>query len=130
MITVVGSFIMMVVISPVLVLVFVITIPMSILFTRYMTRKVRPLFHMRSVRLGELNGFVEEIITGQKTTKAYHQEETMISRFDEKNNAAVDAYYNADYLRQHDRPLCELHQQPVPVLCEHLWRHPVPVWHI
>ena len=89
-ITVVGSFLMMV-------LVFVITIPMSILFTRYMTKKVRPLFHMRSVRLGELNGFVEENITGQKTTKAYHQEETMISRFDEKNKAAVDSYYNADY---------------------------------
>ena len=96
-ITVVGSFLMMVVISPVLVLVFAVTIPMSILFTRYMTKKVRPLFHMRSVRLGELNGFVEENITGQKTTKAYHQEETMISRFDEKNKAAVDSYYNADY---------------------------------
>ena len=96
-ITVVGSFLMMVLISPVLVLVFAVTIPMSILFTRYMTRKVRPLFHMRSVRLGEMNGFVEENITGQKTTKAYHQEETMISRFDEKNKAAVDSYYNADY---------------------------------
>ena len=96
-ITVVGSFLMMVVISPVLVLVFAVTIPMSILFTRYMTRKVRPLFHMRSVRLGEMNGFVEENITGQKTTKAYHQEETMISRFDERNKAAVDSYYNADY---------------------------------
>ena len=96
-ITVVGSFIMMVVISPTLVLVFVITIPMSILFTRYMTKKVRPLFHQRSVKLGEMNGFVEEIITGQKTTKAYHQEETMISRFDQRNKAAVDAYYNADY---------------------------------
>ena len=96
-ITVVGSFIMMVAISPVLVLVFVITIPMSILFTRYMTKKVRPLFRQRSVKLGEMNGFVEEVITGQKTTKAYHQEETMVSRFDERNKAAVDAYYNADY---------------------------------
>ena len=96
-ITVVGSFLMMVVISPALVLVFVITIPMSILFTRYMTKKVRPLFHTRSVRLGKLNGFVEEVITGQKTTKSYHQEETMVGRFDEKNDAAVDAYYNADY---------------------------------
>ena len=38
-ITVVGSFLMMVVISPVLVLVFAVTIPMSILFTRYMTRE-------------------------------------------------------------------------------------------
>ena len=97
LVTVTGSFIMMVAISPVLVLVFVITIPMSILFTRYMTKKVRPLFHQRSVKLGEMNGFVEEVITGQKTTKAYHQEETMVSRFDERNKAAVDAYYNADY---------------------------------
>ncbi len=40
---------------------------------------------------------MEEIISGQKTIKAYHQEETMVGRFDVKNNEAVDAYYNADY---------------------------------
>ncbi len=96
-ITVLGSLIMMLLISPVLVLVFAVTIPMSILFTRYMTRKVRPLFHKRSVMLGELNGYVEEVITGQKTTKAYHQEDTMLGRFDKRNQNAVDAYYNADY---------------------------------
>ncbi len=96
-ITVIGSLVMMIVISPVLVLVFAVTIPMSIFFTRYMTKKVRPLFHKRSVMLGELNGFVEEIITGQKTTKAYHREQVMVSRFDKRNKEAVDAYYNADY---------------------------------
>ena len=96
-ITIIGSLIAMIAISPLLVLVFAITIPISILFTRYMTRKVRPLFRKRSMSLGELNGFVEEIISGQKTTKAYHQEQTMIGRFDEKNDAAVNAYYNADY---------------------------------
>ena len=96
-ITIVGSLIAMIAISPLLVLVFAITIPISIFFTRYMTRKVRPLFRKRSMSLGELNGFVEEIISGQKTTKAYHQEQTMIGRFDEKNDAAVNAYYNADY---------------------------------
>lgn len=96
-ITVLGSLVMMIAISPMLVLVFAVTIPMSVLFTRYMTKKVRPLFHKRSVMLGELNGFVEEIISGQKTTKAYHQEATQIRRFDQKNKAAVDAYYNADY---------------------------------
>lgn len=96
-ITVAGSLIMMIVISPILVLVFAVTIPMSIFFTRYMTRKVRPLFHKRSVMLGELNGFVEEVISGQKTTKAYHQEATMVGRFDKHNKDAVDAYYNADY---------------------------------
>ena len=96
-ITVIGSLVMMIAISPMLVLVFAVTIPLSIVFTRYMTKKVRPLFHNRSVKLGELNGFVEEVISGQKTTKAYHQEETMTSRFDNKNKEAVDAYYKADY---------------------------------
>ena len=96
-ITVIGSLAMMIIISPELVSVFVITIPASIFFTRYMTRRVRPLFHKRSVKLGELNGYVEEIISGQRTVKAYHQEETIINRFDVKNTEAVDAYYNADY---------------------------------
>lgn len=96
-ITVVGSLIMMLMISPTLVLVFVVTIPVSIFFTKYMTGRVRPLFRRRSAKLGELNGFVEEVISGQKTTKAYHQEETMIGRFDVKNGDAVDAYYDADY---------------------------------
>ena len=96
-ITVVGSFSMMLIISPVMTTIFLITVPTSILFIRYMTAKVRPLFRRRSAKLGELNGYVEEIITGQKTIKAYHQEETMISRFDEHNHDAVTAYYEADY---------------------------------
>ena len=96
-ITVVGSLAMMLLIAPALVSVFVITIPASFFLTRYMARRVRPLFRRRSAKLGELNGFSEEIISGQKTIKAYRQEETMIARFDRKNTEAVDAYYNADY---------------------------------
>lgn len=96
-ITVVGSLAMMLILSPALVLVFVVTIPISIVLTKYMTGKVRPLFRRRSAKLGELNGFTEEIISGQKTIKVYNQEETMIKRFDGKNKEAVDAYYNADY---------------------------------
>lgn len=96
-ITIAGSLIMMLLIAPVLVSVFLVTIPASILLTRYLTRRVRPLFRKRSAKLGELNGYSEEIISGQKTIKAYHQEKTMIERFDQKNTEAVDAYYNADY---------------------------------
>lgn len=96
-ITVVGSLIMMLLISPILVLVFAVTIPISIILTKYMTGKVRPLFRRRSAKLGELNGFVEEIISGHKTIKVYNQEESTIRRFDEKNKEAVDCYYNADY---------------------------------
>jgi ATP-binding cassette subfamily B multidrug efflux pump len=95
--TVVGSLIMMLYISPVLVLIFAVTVPASILITKYMTGKVRPLFRLRSAKLGELSGFVEEIITGQKTIKVYNQEKTVIRRFDEKNREAVDSYYRAEY---------------------------------
>ena len=96
-ITVVGSFIMMLRISPQLIIIFLFTIPASIIFTKYKTKQVRPLFSKRSRALGAMNGYVEEIISGQKTTKSYHQEETMISRFDQKNEDACDAYYRADY---------------------------------
>ena len=96
-ITIVGSLIMMLIISPLLVLVFLVTIPISVVFTKFLIGKVRPLFRKRSAKLGELNGYVEEIITGQKVIKAYHQEETIIGRFEEKNAEAAEAYYRADY---------------------------------
>lgn len=95
-ITVGGSFIMMLSISPKLMLVFAVTIPLSVLFTRYRSRRVRPLFRERSMKLGQLNGFVEEMTSGQKTTKAYSREQVFLNRFDEKNCQAVDAYYKAD----------------------------------
>ncbi len=97
LITVVGAFFMMIVISPKLVLIFAFTVPLSIALTRFITGKTRPLFRMRSRRLGELNGFVEEMISGQRTLKAYHQEENTIGRFDGRNGEAVEAYYRAEY---------------------------------
>lgn len=96
-ITVTGSLSMMISLSPKLVLVFAFTVPLSIFVARTMAKRVHPLFGKRSRKLGELNGYVEEIISGQKTIKAYHQEETMIERFDKRNIEAVDAYYDADY---------------------------------
>lgn len=96
-ITVFGSLIMMLVISPLLVLVMLITIPLSMLYTRYMAKKVKPLFRKRSAKLGELNGFVEEMVSGQKTIKAYAAENAIMERFDHINTETVDAYYDAEY---------------------------------
>ena len=96
-ITVVGALVMMVRISPVLVLVFVVTVPLSIFFTRFMTGRVRPLYHKRSKALGALNGFIEEYVSGQKTIRAYHREADVLKRFDEQNENAVESYYNAEY---------------------------------
>ncbi len=93
-----GSFVMMLTIAPLLVLVFVVTIPISVLITRYIAKKVQPLFRRRSAKLGELNGFVEEMIAGQKTTKAYGCEQVIIDKFEDKNKQAVDAYAEAEYI--------------------------------
>lgn len=95
-VTIVGSLVMMLISAPILVVVFVVTIPLTSLFTWWLTRKVQPLFRRRSSKLGELNGFIEEIITGQKTTKAYGCEEAVISRFEQKNKEAVKAYTVAE----------------------------------
>ena len=96
-ITVIGSFIMMVIISPILVLVMLVTIPLALLYTRYMAKKVRPLFRRRSVKLGELNGFVEEMVSGQMTIKAYAAENAVMERFDSINTDTAEAYYKAEY---------------------------------
>ena len=95
-VTVTVSFIMMLTIAPKLVLIFVFTIPVTFLFTRWMTRRVRPLFRRRSAKLGALNGFVEEMLSGQKTIRAYGREQAVLERFDEKNDAAVEAYTVAE----------------------------------
>ena len=96
-ITVGGALYMMVVISPRLVLVFAFTVPLSACITKFITGKTRPLFRARSASLGNLNGFVEEMVTGQKTLKAYCQEENVIRKFAERNKDAVETYYRAEY---------------------------------
>ncbi len=95
-ITVVVALLMMLSIAPQLVLIFLFTIPVTFLFTRWFTGLVRPLFRKRSAKLGALNGFVEEMLSGQKTIRAYGQERSVLEKFDEKNREAVEAYTKAE----------------------------------
>ena len=97
MVTVFGALGMMISISPILLSVFAITVPASLLFTRFKTRRVRPLFKARSGKLGALNGYAEEMLSGQKTVRAYSREDVIVGRFDKRNDEAVEAYYRADY---------------------------------
>ncbi len=95
---IIGSFVMMLTISPMLITVFVFTLPMSFFIAFKKSKNVRPLFRKRSAKLGQLNGFMEEIISGTKTIKAYNCESSTYEVFEEKNNEAVTAHYNADYM--------------------------------
>ena len=95
--TVIGSLIFMWNISKPMILIFVLTVPVSILFTRYRSKVVRPLFRKRAKKYGELNGFAEEMLTGSRTISAYGRQEVISDRFNKINNEAMDAYYSADY---------------------------------
>ena len=95
--TVVGSLIFMWQISKPMILIFVLTVPVSLLFTRYRSKRVRPLFRKRAKKYGELNGFAEEMLTGSRTISAYGIEKVISSRFNKINDEAMDAFYNAEY---------------------------------
>ena len=95
--TVVGSLLFMWQISKPMILIFALTVPVSLLFTRYRSRKVRPLFRARAKKYGELNGFAEEMLTGSRTISAYGRQDVISDRFNKINDQAMDAYYKAEY---------------------------------
>ena len=95
--TVVGSLVFMWQISKPMILIFALTVPVSLLFTRYRSRKVRPLFSKRSKKYGELNGFAEEMLTGSRTISAYGRQDVISTRFNKINDEAMDAFYKAEY---------------------------------
>ena len=95
-VTIVGSFLMMCSISLPLVSCMLVTIPLSLFYTRRMAKKTRPLFARRSAAYGDMNGFVEEKFSGQKTILSYAYEDGVAREFDEINRQAADAYNQAD----------------------------------
>lgn len=95
--TVVGSLLFMWRISRPMILIFCLTVPVSLLFTRFRSRKVRPLFRARAKKYGELNGFAEEMLTGSRTISAYGRQDVISSRFNKINDEAMDTYYRAEY---------------------------------
>lgn len=96
-VTIAGSLFMMLRICPKLCLVFTITIPLALALASYLTKMVQPMFRARSKAAGELNGYVEEMISGQKTLRAYTQEERVIGEMAVQNKKLVDEYFKTDY---------------------------------
>ena len=97
LVTVIGSFTMMLIISPQLAVISLITIPAAIIYTAKMRKITQPKFSKRSAKYGQMNGFVEEMFSGQKSIVAYAYEKKVSENFDDINTQAADAYYDATY---------------------------------
>lgn len=84
-ITLIGTVTVMIILSPLLTLITMTIIPLLFIGMRMITKRTGPLYKIQQADLGELNGFVEETISGQHIVTAYSQEKRVIREFAEKN---------------------------------------------
>ena len=97
LVTVIGSLVMMVTISLPLSALTLVTVPVSVIYTVHMRKKTQPRYAKRSKCYGTMNGFVEEMLSGQKTILAYAYENRVDERFDRINRDAADAFSDAEH---------------------------------
>ncbi|KHD84789.1 ABC transporter ATP-binding protein [Bacillus ginsengihumi] len=88
-IVLIGTFIMMIILSPVLTIASLATVPLVFLLTRTIARRTSVLFKNNQVELGRLNGHIEETISGIEVVKAFNHEEKAIKEFEEVNKSLL-----------------------------------------
>lgn len=84
--TVLGSFAIMMVYSPLLTLISLSTIFLTIIVSSVMTKFMRKYFMQQQILLGRINGHVEEMVTGYRTVVAYSKEQDAIDEFSSMND--------------------------------------------
>ncbi len=84
--TLVGTVTVMLILSPLLTLITMSIIPLMYIAMRWITKRTGPLYKLQQHDLGELNGYVEETVSGQHVVKAFAQEKRVIREFKEKND--------------------------------------------
>ena len=119
--TVIGIFVMMLLLSPLLTLVSLMGVGMIFLLTKTVTKYTRVLFAGQQKSLGALNGQVEESISGLSVVKAFCREEEMEREFEEKNEelcrVSVKALICSGYLMPLMNVINNLLYVVISVLC-------------
>ena len=84
-INIVGMFIAMLLLSPILTLIGMITIPLTFITTKTLAKKTQKFFVKQQNELGNLNGYIEEMVSGQKVVLLFSEEEKVKKEFGEIN---------------------------------------------
>ncbi|MFT4414037.1 ABC transporter ATP-binding protein [Fredinandcohnia humi] len=95
LLTLIGTITIMLWLSPLLTLITLIIIPLMFMGLKWITNRTGKLFKEQQRHLGELNGFIEETISGQRIVKTFSQEETVINEFLKKSAKLKNAGYLA-----------------------------------
>ncbi len=93
-----GTFILMLVISPVLTAITLVVLPLIMLVATKIMKNSRKAFREQQSLLGEVNGYVEENTEGQKVVKVFNHQKTALLEFDEKNRRLCEAATRAQFL--------------------------------
>lgn len=80
--TVIGTVVMMVALCPRLAALSCVTVILTIVATKLLSKAMRTFFKKRQVILGQLNGNVEEMVTGYRTVVAYNRQNAVVNDFD------------------------------------------------
>jgi ATP-binding cassette subfamily B multidrug efflux pump len=97
-ISITGVAVMMLIIHPQLAIISLVTMPLSVIISRAIAKRTRKGFREQQDRLGDLNGVIEETITGQRVVKAYVREQAVIEQFDKTNMELREASTRAQTL--------------------------------
>lgn len=95
--TLIGIFCLMLYISPILTLVTLITVPVMFLFARIIVGKSRKYFKAQQESLGNINGYAEEMISGQKVIKVFGHEKQVEAGFETQNQDLKDKSLKAQF---------------------------------
>ncbi|QIK54580.1 ABC transporter ATP-binding protein [Dysgonomonas sp. HDW5B] len=85
--TLIGIFILMIYISPILTLVTMITVPLMFLSAKLIVTQSKKYFKAQQEDLGAVNGYIEEMISGQKVIKVFGHEKKVEADFDTLNQS-------------------------------------------
>jgi len=103
-----GCFIFMLTISPLITLVVVLVTPLCFFIASFIAKHSRKMFAKQSQTVGELNGFVEEMIGNQKIVKAFGYEERSYKTFKEINDRLYKAGQKAQWYSSLTNPTTRL----------------------
>ncbi|MCI5801853.1 MAG: ABC transporter ATP-binding protein/permease [Oscillospiraceae bacterium] len=96
--TVIGIFIMMLSISPLMTLIAVLTLPLSLFSSMFIVKKSQRWFRAQQKEIGDLNGHVEEMFSGHNVVKAFNRQDKVTEEFEEINTRLYRCGWKAQFL--------------------------------
>ena len=103
-VTILGTLIFMLTISPVITAVVVLVTPLSIFVAAFIARISHKQFIQQQATQGEISGYVEELISGQKIVKTFHYENRSEEKFDEINQRLYNCGVKAQFYSSLSNP--------------------------